>query len=94
MMKMRIFKMDPVQQQPYPMDRFNEALEGADHVETYTKDEGRCGGDRTIVVFAFYPDEPECKEPCQLLKNTRQCLEETTEILTDLRIKCRENHNV
>lgn len=95
-MRMRIFTMNPVEQQPYAMDRFNEALKGAVHVETYTKDEGRFGDDRTITIFAFYPDEPtpcHSQLPCQLLKNTRQCLVETTEILTELRIKCRENHN-
>lgn len=56
-MKMRMFTMSPVDLQPYGMKTFNESLEGATHVETYTKDEGRYGGDRTIIVFAFYPDE-------------------------------------
>ncbi len=54
-MRMRMFTINPVYQQS--PDRANEAMEGAVHVETYTKDEGRFGGDRTIVIFAFYPDE-------------------------------------
>lgn len=61
-MRVQKFVKDPVEQQPYSMNRLNEALEGAVHVETYTKDEGRFGGDRTIIIFAFYPDKEKDEE--------------------------------
>jgi hypothetical protein len=32
-------------------------LEGATHVETYTKKTPNWGEERTLVIFAFYPDE-------------------------------------
>ena len=52
-MILRQLRMTPVDS----VITLNKALEGAVHVETYTKDEGLYGGDRTIVIFAFYPDE-------------------------------------
>ncbi len=56
-MRLQVFTRNPVEQQGYSMGKLNEALAGAVHVETYTKDEGRCGGDKTITIFAFYPDK-------------------------------------
>lgn len=51
-MRMKVFIRNPIG------ELFNEEdLRGAVHVETYTKDEGRFGGDRTLVIFAFYNDE-------------------------------------
>jgi hypothetical protein len=35
----------------------DDFLKGATHIQSYTKDEKRFGGERTIVIFAFYPDE-------------------------------------
>jgi hypothetical protein len=38
-------------------DNINKMLEGATHVETYTKKTPNWGEERTLVIFAFYPDE-------------------------------------
>ncbi len=56
-MRLKKFTLNPVEQQPYGMDKINEALEGSTHVETYTKPCQSCGDDKTLVIFAFYPDE-------------------------------------
>lgn len=56
-MKMIKYELNPVEQQPWGMEKFNESIEGATHVETYTKAAYSCGEDRTLVVFAFYPDK-------------------------------------
>ena len=56
-MRCRKFVLNPVEQQPYGLQAFNESLETAIHVETYTKPCLSCGEDRTLVVFAFYPDD-------------------------------------
>lgn len=61
-MRLQKFVISPVDQGPFEMDQLNKTLKGAVHVETYTKDEERFGGDRTIVIFAFYPDEVDEKE--------------------------------
>ena len=59
-MKMKKFILNPVEYQNHiHEENFNKKLAGAVHVETYTKDEGRCGGLKTLIVFAFYPDEKE-----------------------------------
>lgn len=60
-MRLEKFTRDPVDQQAFGMASLNEVLKGAVHVETYTKDEGMCGGDKTIVIFAFYPDSKESR---------------------------------
>ena len=52
-MILRQLRMSPVD----GVDTLNKALEGAVHVETYTRNEGRYGDRRTIIIFAFYPDE-------------------------------------
>jgi hypothetical protein len=57
-MRIKKFSLDPIEYQNHRNEEdFNKELFGAVHVETYTKDEGRFGGDRTLKVFAFYPDE-------------------------------------
>jgi hypothetical protein len=57
-MRMRKFIFNPVDyQNPNDVDRANKLLKDAVHVETYTTDEGRFGGQRTIIIFAFYPDK-------------------------------------
>ena len=54
---MKKFTYNPVDYQNHiDAKRVNKDLEGAVHVETYTKDEKSFGGARTIVIFAFYPD--------------------------------------
>ncbi len=65
-MRIRRFAINPTGHQPHGMDRLSELLTGAVHVETFTKDEGRFGGDRSLIIFAFYPDETDaiCKHRC------------------------------
>ena len=55
-MRMEIFTLSAVDQQPFSMKLFNESLKGSSHVETYTMPNPSCGDMKTIVVFAFYPD--------------------------------------
>lgn len=57
-MRMKKFIYDPVEYQNHnDAERANKDLAGAVHVETYIKSEPGCREDKTIVVFAFYPDE-------------------------------------
>lgn len=53
-MKLRKFELNPVEQQPFGMNKINEELQGCSHVETYTKPRSSCGDDRSIVIFAFF----------------------------------------
>ena len=39
-------------------EEINEQLKGATHIDSYTIDEKTFGGRKTLIVFAFYPDEP------------------------------------
>lgn len=59
-MKLHIIKINPIDENSngfYSVEKANELLVGANHVETYTKDDGCYGGQRTLIIFAFYPDE-------------------------------------
>lgn len=57
-MKMKKFTYNPVEYQIHiDSGNINKDLAGAVHVETYTKEEGGFFGDKTITVFAFYPDD-------------------------------------
>ena len=57
-MRMKKFTYDPGNYQNHiDAENANKDLSGAIHVQTYTKDEKIFGGDQTIVIFAFYPDE-------------------------------------
>ena len=62
-MRMEIFRLDPIQQMGLGIRDLNGKLEGAIHVETATRNEGRFGGDHTITIFAFYPDAKEPRQP-------------------------------
>lgn len=62
-----MFKYDPVVYLDHTggVEKTEKDLIGATHVETYTKDEKRFGGDKTLIVFAFYPDDiSEPVVPC------------------------------
>lgn len=61
-MRVRKFVTDPVEHQGFAMNLLNKKLEGAVHVETYTKDNGRFEGARTLTIFAFYPDKEKGEE--------------------------------
>ncbi len=57
-MRIEKYVRNPVEYQNHiDEEALSALLSGATHVETYTKDEGRFGGDHTLVIFAFYPDE-------------------------------------
>ena len=57
---MKQFRYNPVEYQNHIDEiKVNEELRGAIHIETYTIDEERFGGLKTLIVFAFYPDEPK-----------------------------------
>ena len=61
-MRMRKIVLSPTDYQNHiDVEEVNSDLKEATHVETYTKDEGGFGGDKTIVIFAFYPDERDCQ---------------------------------
>ena len=55
---MKKFTYDPISYQNHiDAESADRDLKGATHVETYTKYVGECSGEKTIVIFAFYPDE-------------------------------------
>ncbi|MEN6621965.1 MAG: hypothetical protein ABFD50_10495 [Smithella sp.] len=39
------------------IDEANEMLKGATHVDTHTIDSTSLGGEKILVIYAFYPDE-------------------------------------
>ena len=62
-MKLKKIKFNPIDYQNQNQEEaFNEKLKGAIHVETYTESAIGCGEARTLVIFAFYPDDFEFKE--------------------------------
>ena len=57
-MRMEKFTYTPAEYQNHiHAEGANKDLAGAIHVDTYTKDAVNWGGEKTIVVFAFFPDE-------------------------------------
>lgn len=59
-MKLRKFKLDPVNYQNHVDEsEFDKKLAGAIHVETYTERSIGCGDEKTLVVFAFYPEDKD-----------------------------------
>ena len=63
-MRMKKFRFNPVEYQNFVDEKsVNEKLKGAVHVETYTINEKRFGDNRTLIVFAFYPDKKDNEIP-------------------------------
>ncbi|MDD4972474.1 MAG: hypothetical protein PHT07_23840 [Paludibacter sp.] len=73
-MKLIKYKLDPVNyQNSSDYDNFNEKLKGATRVETYTESAIGRGEAKTLVVFAFYPDDKEVEDSHTLEYWKKRC---------------------
>ena len=59
-MQMKMYKLTLEQQQPYDLNKCNDELQDATHVETYIDNH------KTLVIFAFYPDEKDKRHICNI----------------------------
>ncbi len=61
-MRMEKRSFNPVEYQNHIQARgVDEWLRDAVHVDTHTIDQGKCGGQRTIIIFAFFPNHSDEK---------------------------------
>jgi len=58
-MRIEKFIFNPVDQQCRWRENLGKKLKGAVHIETYTYLRVGYSGERTLVIFAFYPDVEE-----------------------------------
>jgi len=80
-MKVKKFSWSPIEFQNHvDEDNANRLLKGSTHVETYTRQEGTYGKDKTIIVFAFYPDEEREVVGIELEEHNRKVKEKLKEI--------------
>ena len=55
-MRLKRYILSPVDQECIASGTMDEELKDALHVETYTMDDDRFGKEKTLIIFAFFPD--------------------------------------